>query len=40
MQNTIVSIKNKENTIIKNNDEIENIINNPVLSIMTTSHNV
>ncbi len=40
MQNTIVSIKNKENTIIKNNDENENIINNPVLSIMTTSHNV
>ena len=40
MQNTILSIKNKENTIIKNNDENENIINNPVLSIMTTSHNV
>ena len=41
MQNTILSIKNKENNNnIENNDMIENFINNPVLSVMTISHNV
>ena len=40
MQNSILLIKNKENAIIENIDENENIINNPVLSVMTTSHNV
>ena len=41
MQNTILSIKNKENNNnIENNDMIEYFINNPVLSVMTTSHNV
>ena len=40
LQDTISSLENKENEDNKKNDEINNFIDIPVLSVMTSSHNV